>query len=110
MNLSRMCWPALLYICLKIPLIFISTIYLFRGFVSTKANASVYIAGVITLIISIIVTFLFLKILNVLCETGYKSLAWLMWIGLPAIEWGGFVLSLTYIIGFSSESVFSNYQ
>ena len=106
MGFSEMCWPTLTYLILSVIMIFFTIIVTFTVLIKSGLGTFLtYLSFFITIAVWCIQVYVWCKVLNVLCSNDHEGFAWLIWLGLPLLNFA--VISLIYMLG-SLEILFSS--
>ena len=101
-RMKSLCWPAFTYLVLMCA----GLLALFVKSVSTPDELCTIITGglvrgncsmasvVVFFVMSLVYIYIFVNILQVLCNKKQNFLAWMAWLGLPLLSWGMLLMIL----------------
>ena len=101
-KMKSLCWPAFTYLVLSCA----GLLVLFVASMSTPDELCTTITGglvrgncsmssvVVFFAMSLVYLYIFVNILQVLCNKKQNFLAWMAWLGLPLLSWGTLLMIL----------------
>ena len=101
---SDMCCPALTYLALSVTMIILTVLITLVIFIKISIKKfSIYLIFFIWIAIWCFQVYIYCKILTLLCMNDLGGLAWLLWLGLPLLNFA--IISLQFLF---TESSFLN--